>query len=75
MEHYAAIDVSLEGSSVCVVDAAWQIVREVKVRSEVQALVAFLAKSGLKSSRFGWTQGCCRSGCTLGWSRPGRPRS
>jgi transposase len=27
MEHYAAIDVSLEWSSVCVVDAAGQIVR------------------------------------------------
>ena len=31
MEHYAAIDVSLEWSSVCVVDVAGQIVREAKV--------------------------------------------
>ena len=35
MEHYAVIDVSLEWSSVCVVDAAGQIVSEAKVRSEV----------------------------------------
>jgi transposase len=33
MEHYAGIDVSLEYSSVCVVDANGKIVREDKVRS------------------------------------------
>ena len=31
MEHYAGIDVSLERSSVCVVDATGRIVREAKV--------------------------------------------
>jgi hypothetical protein len=49
MEHYAAIDVSLEWSSVCVVDAAGQIVHEAKVRSEREALVAFFAASGRAS--------------------------
>ena len=34
MEHYAGIDVSLEQSSVCVVDAAGKIIREAKVASE-----------------------------------------
>ena len=34
MEHYAEIDVSLELSSVCVVDAQGKIVRETKVASE-----------------------------------------
>ena len=33
MEHYAGIDVSLERSSVCVVDAMGRIVREAKVAS------------------------------------------
>jgi hypothetical protein len=46
MEHYAAIDVSLEWSSVCVVDASGQIVREARVRSEREALVGFFAASG-----------------------------
>ena len=32
MEHYAAIDVSLEWSSICIVDPSGQIVREAKVR-------------------------------------------
>jgi transposase len=45
MEHFAAIDVSLEWSSVCVVDAAGQIVREAKVRSERADLVAVAPSS------------------------------
>jgi transposase len=41
MEHYAGIDVSLELSSVCVVDARGQIVREAKVASEPEALATW----------------------------------
>ena len=37
MEHYAGIDVSLEQSSVCVVDSTGRIVRESKVPSEPEA--------------------------------------
>ena len=57
MEHYAAIDVSLEWSSVCVVDAAGQIVREARVWSEREALVAFFAESGLSFARIGLEAG------------------
>jgi transposase len=57
MEHYAAIDVSLEWSSICVVDAAGQIVREAKVRSEREALVGFFAESGLTFARIGLEAG------------------
>ena len=39
MEHYAGIDVSLELSSVCGVDAAGRIIRETKVASEPEALL------------------------------------
>ena len=42
MEHYAGIDVSLEQSSVCVVDGTGRIVREARVASEPEALVRFL---------------------------------
>jgi hypothetical protein len=37
MDHYAGIDVSLECSSVCVVEANGKIVREHKVASEPEA--------------------------------------
>jgi transposase len=57
MEHYAGIDVSLEQSSVCVVDASGRIVREAKVPSEPQALVVFLAQLGLPLVRVGLEAG------------------
>src|SRR5882757_8240452 len=41
MEYFAGIDVSLEQSSVCVVDGTGKIVREAKVASEPEALVGF----------------------------------
>jgi predicted NBD/HSP70 family sugar kinase len=37
MEHYAGIDVSLERSSVCVVDGQGKIVKEAKISSEPAA--------------------------------------
>ncbi|MBX3671319.1 MAG: IS110 family transposase [Rhodocyclaceae bacterium] len=43
MEHFAAIDVSLEASSLCVVDGKGTIIREVKAASEPQSLAAALA--------------------------------
>jgi transposase len=53
MEHYAGIDVSLERSSVCVVDATGKIVREAKVASEPEALVAFFRRLGVPLTRVG----------------------
>jgi hypothetical protein len=49
MEHYIGIDVSLELSSLCVLDATGKVVREVKVASEPEARVAFLR--GLDAQR------------------------
>jgi transposase len=57
MEHYAGIDVSLERSSVCVVDATGRIVRETKVASEPEALVAFFGRLGVPVARIGLEAG------------------
>jgi transposase len=57
MAYYAAIDVSLEWSSVCVVDAGGQIVREAKVRSEPEALAGFFERSGFRFTRIGLEAG------------------
>jgi transposase len=46
MEHYAGIDVSLESSSVCVVDATGRIVREAKVTSDPEVRPPHLAEHG-----------------------------
>ncbi len=47
MDHYAGIDVSLEQSSVCIVNKDGKIVREMKVASEPAALVEFFGQLGL----------------------------
>jgi transposase len=57
MEHYAGIDVSLERSSACVVDATGRIVREAKVASEPEALVGFFRQLGLPLTRVGLEAG------------------
>jgi transposase len=57
MEHYAGIDVSLERSSVCVVDAMGRIVCEAKVASEPEALAGFFAGLGLAVTRIGLEAG------------------
>src|SRR5918997_2476544 len=53
MDHYVGIDVSLELSSVCILDAAGQIVKEAKVASEPEALTTFLTRLGLPLTRIG----------------------
>jgi transposase len=57
MEYFAAIDVSLELSRVCVVDGTGRIVREAKVASEPDALVRYLRESGLVLTRVGLEAG------------------
>ena len=57
MEHYAGIDVSLECSSVCVVDGSGKIVRETKVASEPAALIGWLGSLGFGLGRIGLEAG------------------
>jgi transposase len=57
MDHYAGIDVSLELSSVCVVDATGRVVREAKVVSEPEALIVWFRGLGLEVARVGLEAG------------------
>lgn len=57
MDHYAGIDVSLECSSVCIVDARGKIVCEGKVATEPEALIAYFGSIGLSLVRIGLEAG------------------
>ena len=57
MKHYAGIDVSLNSSSVCVVDEIGKIVREVKVASEPVALIHCIKSLGVRVERIGLEAG------------------
>src|SRR6267154_3801050 len=57
MNHYAGIDVSLECSSVCVVDTNGKILREARVASEPEALIAWFAWLGFGLERIGLEAG------------------
>jgi len=57
MEQYAGLDVSLEQTSVCVVDGAGRVVREAKVASEPETLIAWFAAHGVAMTRIGLEAG------------------
>jgi transposase len=57
MSYYAGIDVSLEQSSICVVDTEGKIVREGKAASEPEALIAWFGTLGLRLERIGLEAG------------------
>jgi transposase len=57
MDHYVGVDVSLELSSVCILDATGKIVKEAKVASEPEALTTFLTRLGLPLTRIGLEAG------------------
>lgn len=53
MKHFAGLDVSLEETTICIVDEAGRIVREVRVSSEPDALVGFFEACGVVMERIG----------------------
>jgi transposase len=57
MDYYAGIDVSLECSSVCIIDAIGKIVREAKVLSEPTELITWFRSCGLRMTRIGLEAG------------------
>ena len=57
MKHYAGIDVSLNSSSVCVVDESGTIVRETKVASEPVALINWFKSLCTRMERIGLEAG------------------
>ena len=57
MDYFAGLDVSVKETSVCIVDDAGKIVREVKVANELDALLAVLTNPACHFKRIGLEAG------------------
>jgi transposase len=57
MDHFAGLDVSVKETSVCIVDDTGKIVREVKIASEPEALLAVLKNPAYHFKRIGLEAG------------------
>ena len=57
MDHFAGLDVSVKDTSICIVDDTGRILREVKVASEPDALVAVLTNRSYHFKRIGLEAG------------------
>jgi hypothetical protein len=64
MNHFAGLDVSVKETSLCLVDDAGRIVREVRVVSEPEALLAVLTSPTWHFKRIGLEAARCRNGCS-----------
>ena len=71
MEYHAGIDVSLELSSICVVDATGKIIKEARVTSDPAALVAFFDGLGFAVTRIGLEAGPLSQWLHTGLTRGG----
>ena len=57
MDHFAGLDVSVKETSLCIVDGAGRIVREVRIASEPEALLAVLTNPAWHFKRIGLEAG------------------
>jgi transposase len=57
MDHFAGLDVSVKETSICIVDDTGKIVREVKVASEPESLLAVLTNPAYHFKRIGLEAG------------------
>src|SRR3979411_1160879 len=57
MQYYVGLDVSVKETSVCIVDKAGKVMREVKVATKPEAIFAVLTEEGLAIERIGLEAG------------------
>ena len=57
MQYYVGLDVSVKETSVCIVDKAGKVMREVKVATKPEAILAVLTEEGLAIERIGLEAG------------------
>ncbi len=73
MKYFAGLDVSLEETSVCVVDERGEVVSEAKVASEAEAIACYLSSRGVELTRVGLEAGPLSSWLHTGLVDAGLP--
>ncbi len=73
MKNYAGLDVSLEETAIAIVDETGRTVREVKIASEIEAIDAWLGKTGIAIVRLGLEAGPLSSWLYAGLKERGWP--
>jgi transposase len=73
MEHFVGLDVSVRETSLCVVDHAGKIVKEARVPTEPEAIVALLGKGSFTPKRVGLEAGPMSQWLYAGLAEAGLP--
>src|SRR3984893_8552565 len=73
MDYFAGLNVSVKETSICIVDDAGRIVREVKVVSEPEALLKVLGNPGYRFKRIGLEAGPLSQWLFSGLAEAGLP--
>lgn len=73
MKNYAGLDVSLEETAIAIMDETGRTAREAKVASEIEALDAWLRKTGISIARLGLEAGPLSSWLYAGLKERGWP--
>src|SRR6478736_5286312 len=73
MKHSVGLDVSVKETAICIVDEAGKVVREGKVATEPQAIIAFLSSAGVEYARIGLEAGPLSQWLVNGLSAAGLP--
>jgi transposase len=73
MKHCAGLDVSLKETAICIVDEAGKVVRETKVATEPEAVIAFLNGGGVEYARVGLEAGPLSQWLVNGLAEAGLP--
>src|SRR3989440_48956 len=73
MQHYVGLDVSVKETSVCIVDKAGKVIREVKVATKPAEILAVLTEEALAIERIGLEAGPLSQWLYSAFGEPGLP--